>query len=542
MKRLFNAIFYPAKHAKYWAGGVIALSLIGNTLIVHITGGIPSAFSHTMYITILIAAIFMGPWFAALTGLIAGILVGPLMSLEFMNGMGEPFINSLYRTLYFMAIGVMIGGLLHYIKSQNTILHEHHTHDLVTGIPNVNHYLEKKREDAGISNAIAMTIQINNHDDLILLIGKDAYSKIHTILYHAICEFMPAGSHVMYVDERHFWIEIATSNYEGLIGSLMACLEQLNLMSGAIPIYIEYSIGVSLSNEVDNMMDRFHESDVAALYAKRHALLYLIYNQAYEQDQRALKLLGELPQAIKDNLLLMMYQPIIDLKENICIGMEALIRWRHHNSILSPGEFIPLAEKTRLINQVSEWVCARVVSDYPTFQKVKDNLQISLNISSRNLYEPALIKTMINQIKHANLPDQAIEIEITESTFMLNKQAAEALLKVFVANKIAVVLDDFGNEYSSLAYLRDLPFKKLKIDRGFTMNITTNKNTRILVRAIIDLAHGMGFKVVAEGIENQDTLSVLMDMGCDYGQGFLYAKPMYLEDCCLWMKENKKQS
>lgn len=541
LEKFLQLMLNPSKKMKRFAALLIIFSLLFNTLLVYITGGIPSAFAHTMYLSALLAAVFYGPLIASITGIIGGILVGPVMSIDIMPGDGELLINSIYRTAYFVFMGLSVGLLLNFLKFQLKKLHDLNTHDALTGIPNINYYIEKRSTNT-LTKQVGLTLQVNNHEALILLIGNHAYSLVLKQLYESIHSFLPNEAIMVYVDERRFWIEIPFEDYEHIIESLMQHLESVNLTDGNIPLFFDYSLGISALGNPTNSMQRFHESDVASMYAKNRAFKLMEYNPSFEQDQDGFKLIGKLPQAIQDDELFLLYQPIIDLRQNVCNDCEALIRWRHHGEVIQPKDFIILSEKTRIINQITYWVTNRIVRDYPTFQEHDHNIHVSMNFSQRNLYERELIDYIIKKIRKAELPSNAIEIEITESTLMLNQQEAYAFLELFKAEGIPIILDDFGNEYSSLAFLRDLPVGKIKIDRNFTMNIVSNPNTRLLVDTIIDLAHGMGFKVVAEGIENEDILKVLLEMGCDYGQGFYYAKPMTKEDLVVWLDERRKIS
>ena len=538
MNRFIKLLFKQNKKKRWIAAIIIFLFFILNTFLVYITGGIPSAFAHTMYIPVLIAAILCGPIGAFISGIIGGLLVGPFMSMEMMPGEGELLVYSLYRTIYFSVMGVLIGILLKHLQHQLEELQHLHTHDHATGIPNFHAYLEEKNEQNPRIQNTSITFQINNHESLISLIGNDEYNNVLSFLYQSIQNLLPGGSNIIYVDERRFWIE-AEVQKEDFIKKFITALEELPIYSNTIPLYIEFSIGIS-QNMHQNPKSRFRESDIASMYAKNHALKVAVYRKEYEQDHIAFKRLGELPKAIKEEKLFLEYQPIVALRTKSFTGMEALIRWKSKENIIYPGDFIPLAEKTRIINQITTWVCERVILDYHQFTEIKLEPQISINISQRNLYEPALIQFILEQVQHSSIRPDNIEIEITESTLMLNKQAAEICLKQFQDNKISVVLDDFGNEYSSLAYLRDLPIKKIKIDRNFTMNIVSNENTKILVQAIIDLAHDMNYKVVAEGIETKEILDLLIQMGCDFGQGYLFARPMRLEQATEWLKNNIK--
>jgi EAL domain-containing protein (putative c-di-GMP-specific phosphodiesterase class I)/GGDEF domain-containing protein len=534
LRKFFQFLLNPNKKTKRLALLFVFFSLLFNTFLVYITGGIPSAFAHTMYLTTLIASIFFGPWVAFVVGVIGGILIGPVMSLEFMPGEGELWFNSLYRIIYFALMGLLVGIVLRYLKSQLERLHILNTHDALTGMPNINYYIEKRPANV-LSNHMAITIQINNHEALILLIGNQAYGQVIKQLYESIKSLLPQEAIMVCVDERRFWIEVPYNEYYTLKDSLNRHLDKVNLNDGNIPLFFDYSIGASIPNASTSPMQRFRQSDAASMHAKNHVLKFVEYDQTFEQDQNSFKLLGELPKAIQDNDLFLLYQPVIDLKQDKCIGCEALIRWNRQGEVIPPKDFIILAEKTRIINQITYWVFNQIVRDYPTFQEQKLDLQISMNFSQRNLYEPRLVEYIIKKMQKSMIPTRAIELEITESTLMLNQRAAETFLNLFRAQGINIALDDFGNEYSSLAYLRDLPVEKIKIDRGFTMNIVSNQNTRSLVQAIIELAHNMGFKVVAEGIENEDILNVLLKMDCDYGQGYYYEKPMTKENPITWL-------
>ena len=525
---------YPSRKVKYIVTIVALVSLLLNTLLIYVTGGTPNVFTHNMYLIIFITATFIGPLQGGIIGIIAGILTGPMMTFVFMKGEGEELFLSLYRTVYFVIMGVMVGYVFGIIRKQIKKLRNLNTHDALTGIPNINYYFEKHLTPT-LSNRVALTLQINNHEALILLIGNHAYSQVIKQLYESIKPFLLQDTIMVYVDDRRFWIETTYDTYSQFKNALIHHLDRVNLTDGNIPLFFDYSIGTSILNSSTNSMQRFHESDVASMYAKTHNLKFIEYQTTFEQDQNGFKLIGKLPQAVQENDLFLLYQPIIDLPQNKCIGCEALIRWRHEDKIIQPKDFITLAEKTRIINQVTYWVINQIVKDYPTFQEQYPDMQVSMNFSQRNLYEPELVNYIIKRIHQAQLPSHAVEIEITESTLMLNQQEAESNIQLFKAQGIRVILDDFGNEYSSLAFLRDLPVEKIKIDRGFTMNIISSETTKLLVKTIIDLAHGMGFKVVAEGIENEDMLNILVHMGCDYGQGYYYARPMTKEDFIAWL-------
>lgn len=540
INRFLNFLFKMDRKRKRQALMVIIFLLLFNTFLVFITGGIPSAFAHTMYLPVLIAAIYFGAIKAMIVGVIGGLLVGPLMLLPFLSVTSEPFWNSFYRLIYFVVIGGIVGNLLTYLQKQLEKVHMLHTHEVDSGIPNVNYYLETIPSEEATLDKVSMTMQINNHESLILLLGNYKYHLLLFDLYQAIKQHLLDDCIMVYVDERRFWIELSKTSFDTIQSTFVEKIESITLLSDGIPLYFDFSIGVNAFNEPKNYKTRFRESDIASMYAKNRTLKYVVYQESFEQEQQMFLRLGELPKAIQDNELFLVYQPIVDLKTGACIGLEALIRWNHEGRVLYPGDFIPLAEKTRVINPITEWVTSQALRDFETLQKIGLPMHLSINISSRNLYEPELIQSIIQKIDAASIPNHALEIEITESTLMLNRDAAHSFLTRLKQKGVNIVLDDFGKEYSSLAYLRDLPVEKVKIDREFTMNITTNPHIYNMVKVMIDLIHRMNLKVVAEGIENQEILDILLKMGCDSGQGYLYAKPMPLKNIIDWINMKGK--
>ena len=511
-----------------------------NTGLIILTGGIPSAFAHTMYIPVLLTAVFLGALPAALVGLVSGLLIGPFMLFDVFDVSTEPILNSLYRTVYFMSIGAMVGWLFKYLRLQFSKLDRLHTHDMDTDIPNYHYYFKYYESEKKQKNKVALTIQINNYESLLLLVGKEGYDAVLNRIYINLKDLLARDAIIILADNRRFWVEMSYETYQQTDDKLQEHLEKRTVYHENVPLYINYVIGVSMPDFDKRAKTRFKESDIAATYATTHNMRFVVYHQKHQEEQALFKRLGELPKAIEEDDLFLMYQPIIDLKTNDFVGFEALIRWHYKGRILNPVDFIPLAEQTRIIDSITQWVTDRMISDYKHFRLLNDKIKLTMNISQRNLYEKPLIENMIYSIDHAKVPNDAFELEVTESTMMLNRTAAQSFLARFKKYGIHAVLDDFGTEYSSLAYLKELPIKKVKIDRSFTMNILNDEDMKTLIKLIIDLAHYMDLEVIAEGVEDDKILATLKSLKCDFAQGFYYAKPMVLKDALAWIKEQKK--
>jgi diguanylate cyclase (GGDEF)-like protein len=222
------------------------------------------------------------------------------------------------------------------------------------------------------------------------------------------------------------------------------------------------------------------------------------------------------------------YQPLFDLEQNCICSFEALLRWRHpQRGLVSPVEFIPVAEDTGLIVPIGAWVikeaCSRAAS-WP------ENVRIAVNVSAVQFHRGALHETILRALADTGLAPNRLEIEITESIFLDGGETTLRLLHALRTLGVRVALDDFGTGYSSLSYLQSFPFDKLKIDRSFIQNLLTREGASAIVRAITELAHALGIETTAEGVEETAQLMELRAHGCSSVQGFLFAEPMTAKD------------
>ena len=237
-------------------------------------------------------------------------------------------------------------------------------------------------------------------------------------------------------------------------------------------------------------------------------------------------LLSDLRDALQQNQLTLNYQPLICLKTGRVVGFEALVRWRHPvRGFVSPMDFIPLAEESGLILPIGRWVLNRACQDAKTWP---GTLRVAVNVSATEVQNADLLNEVDEALRVSKLPAQRLELELTESTLLNDAGHGIALLSRLRQRGIRIALDDFGTGFSSLAYLRTLPVDKLKIDRSFVrpLSETNNEASKTIVQAIQRLASGLGLEVTAEGVEDQSQNQVLARIGCDYGQGYLFARPM----------------
>lgn len=256
--------------------------------------------------------------------------------------------------------------------------------------------------------------------------------------------------------------------------------------------------------------------------------------------QRQLRLIRELRQAALRGELELHYQPKLDLRSGQIRQVEALLRWRHSElGLISPTEFIPLAERTGSISLLSHWVISEAVRQLASWRQQGWQLQVSINISADDLLGLDLVTTVSQLLAEHQLPGASLMFEITESAVMREPQRALSQLHTLRGLGISLSVDDFGTGYSSLAQLKQLPVQELKIDQSFVRELRRNSDDAVIVRSTIEMSHNLGLKVVAEGVENDPCMALLSEWGCDSVQGFLVGRPQSAGAFSRWLQQRQ---
>lgn len=292
------------------------------------------------------------------------------------------------------------------------------------------------------------------------------------------------------------------------------------------------SIGISLNQHQNREPEKLLRwADTAMQYAKANfAKSSVLFDESMQSKAvEKLRLENDLQRAIDNHQLYLNYQPIVSLDTGKINCLEALVRWKHDSlGTIPPDKFIPICEETGQIIALGQWVLSEACYQLVAWQKafVDDSpLTMSINLSRIQIYHPELIPQIDNLLESLNLPGKDLKLEITESTLMENTSAVTKVLEQLKEREIKLCLDDFGTGYSSLSYLRYLPVDTVKIDRSF-IGPEINSTNYDIVKAIINLAHSLGLDVIAEGIETEAQLKILKELGCEYGQGYLFAHPL----------------
>jgi diguanylate cyclase (GGDEF)-like protein len=305
---------------------------------------------------------------------------------------------------------------------------------------------------------------------------------------------------------------------------------------GGHEVYTAASIGITLSTHgYEDPENVLRDADTAMYRAKEKGKArYELFDADMHADALArLRLENDLRRAVEHGEFEVYYQPVIALASGKLSGFEALVRWRHpERGIVGPAEFIPLAEETRMVTEIGGWVlgeACRQMSEWRELIPSQQHLTVSVNLSSKQLTQPGLAESVRRALRDTELPPHCLKLEITESAVMDNAEGAATLLAQLRALGIQISIDDFGTGYSSLSYLHRFPVDTLKIDRSFVAKMTDNSENGEIVRTIVTLASNLGMGVVAEGVETAEQHARLEALGCEYGQGFLYSRPVEAE-------------
>lgn len=300
------------------------------------------------------------------------------------------------------------------------------------------------------------------------------------------------------------------------------------LQSENIRLTVKDHIGIALyPDHGSNAGMLIEQARVALTDALRINKSYVLFSHDARRRRHAPLRMSRLRQAIVADELFLVYQPKVLMRDGSVSGVEVLSRWQHPDlGVILPDDFIPMAERTGLIVPLTLWVLHRSLMQCREWNESGIDLGVAVNISMRNLDAPELPRQIAGLLESVGVPSERLELEITESTIMSDPQRAIRNLTLIRELGVTLTIDDFGTGYSSLAYLKKLPVKGIKIDKSFVHNMESDRDNAVIVRAIVDLGHNLGLKVVAEGAETRKAVEMLQSFQCNEAQGFYFCPPV----------------
>ena len=425
-------------------------------------------------------------------------------------------------------------------------------HDTLTGLPNRNLLMErleialkhihrnKKYQFAILFLDLDRFKRVN--DSLGHHIGDQLLLKIANILQHCLREVdlvarLGGDEFVILLDDICGINEAITvaKRIQNLLSQTFQLEEYTVVSSASIGIVLgnpNYCYGEELLRDADVAMYRAKEAGRAQYEIfDRHMHLEVL---------QQLQLESELRQALLKNEFVIHYQPIMDLSTEKPVGFEALIRWQHPTGkLISPNEFIPLAEENGLILEIGDWVLHAALSQLKAWEKKLEKdisrLEISVNISGKQLYSNSLIQKIDQTLSRIGVNAHRLKLELTESVLIEDTDTVKNVLESIKERNIQLSIDDFGTGFSSMGYLNQFPVNYLKIDKSFVSNMKSDVGSLAIVKAIIALANNLNMEVIAEGVEEQSQLKLLQEIGCDCAQGYLFSKPLDSEAALEWL-------
>lgn len=428
--------------------------------------------------------------------------------------------------------------------------------DPSTGLPNRNQFfadLEPGAQSRGGQDAndvaqvlvLVSVAEAAKYTSVVRALGHDYAEDIIRSGAETLLDMVPLGHKLYHVSPLSFAFLVSEDGARSIEQTVAAVARAFDgpIVCREIPIDVQVGIGVvRLSNEGDDTREALRAALSAAQDSRGSRQGWALYDaQADKAHKRAFSLLADLRRAIEsDTGLSLCFQPRIDFMSGRCVGAEALLRWSHPTlGPISPGEFIPLAEATALMSPLTDWVLNNAARQIAALDQVGYKLPMSVNVSPKNLAEPEFVDRLEALLARHDFGPERFELEFTEGTLASDQRAVRHHLDRIRDIGIDIAIDDFGSGYSNMSYLTQIPAQILKIDQAFVRPMMESTKNQHLVQSIIAMGRGLGYRVVAEGIETEGAFEMLAGWGCDEAQGYFISRPLAAEDYADWLAANR---
>lgn len=422
-------------------------------------------------------------------------------------------------------------------------------HDMLTGLPNrerallsLNRMLQAEPESGSVG-AVAL-VDIRRFRQINDLFGHSFGDQLLMAVAERLDGAVREGDVVSRWGGNEFLLILRGVTAQGLVARAERLVEQMHapLDLGGTPLQLEVCIGLApFPDGATEAATLARRADVALNEAKASDDNFRCYEKGHdEQHLRQLRLIGDLRRAIERHELALVYQPKVDLIDQAVHHAEVLIRWNHPElGRVPPDEFIPLAERAGLIRAITAHVLDQALAQVARWRTQDIRCGVAVNLSAIDLADVQIVDTVLDALKRHRVPPQELILEVTESAMMRELDAALDAMHRLKRSGLRFSIDDFGTGHSSLAQLKRLPVDELKIDKSFVTDLLPGTEDERIVHSIVELAHAMSLRVVAEGVESADGRDILHRLGCETAQGYLYSKPLAAEDFAGWISQQR---
>ena len=533
-RSIHNLLETKVRHLKidiFWVLFLLFIMLM-ITYVVFKTGG-TNSYVHLLYIPIILSVFLLGMRASIAFAIIAGFLVGPYMPYNVSAQIMQTQLSWILRLCMFVVVVATVGGLVNYIKKSKGLEIIRANEDIFTGYPNFNKWKSDlaeanlKKKDKKIN---LIMLELENMETINRNIGYEAGRLSYLKLMEAAgAYFDNASIYAIYPNKILIMILDETS-----VSSYNMAKEFIELSKNpfdidGIPLALILKSGFICCEAEENINLIFTRLGKALEQASHSQKDIVVFNSQIDQDsQEYYETLVSIYHAARENTFYMVYQPKLYGRDGGFLGAEALLRWSHDKySGLPISKVIKIAEDAGFISQISKWVIREVLRQQSEWIRQGIHIPVAINLSARDFNDDSIISFLRSCLDEFQVPASLVEFELTERSIIEDEDTVFSILRELKQLGVRISLDDYGTGHNSLMYLakKTFHFDYIKIDKMFIDEIE-NENTKILIEGIIKSAHGIGIKVVGEGVETAPQADVLKEIGCDILQGYLYSRPL----------------
>ncbi len=436
-------------------------------------------------------------------------------------------------------VSVQNGALVERLREEARIKEHMSLHDALTGLPNRTMFREILEAEMAASATVAvLVLDLDNFKDVNDTLGHQRGDELLCIIGERLSVTVGEDHLVARLGGDEFAVMIRGAELSGAFDVAHTIVDALrqSVTLADLPIDVVTSVGIVLAPEHSvDATTLLRYADIAMYIAKENRTVIEVYDPDRDDTSTdRLALMGELRVAIAERCLEVYFQPQLDLITSRVTGTEALVRWLHpRHGWIPPDRFIAIAERTGVIQDLTRLVLEKSLDENASWRRAGHDLTVSVNLSPRDLLTPGLVEDVGRMLRERHLPPESLCLELTEGAIMGDRMRSVSVLRRLRALGVGLAIDDFGQGQSSLAYLSQLPISEAKIDREFIMDLTPE--SEVIVRSVLMMGESFGFKVVAEGIENAAAADRLVELGCRFGQGYHFARPLPPFEFSAWL-------